>query len=215
MEEKILEGLSIINVENKEEKAELLSLYLKELLLFNPTLSLVGEKDKNEIIRRHILDSAGAYNAFLLYSKEGGSVVDLGSGAGLPGIVLSIIIPNRTYYLVERMTRRALFLKGVVAALKLKNVVVLDTDAKNIDRKFDTLTCRAFQKASYVFPLCLSLLEKDGVSIFYKGKIETVNEDLKEIEKAGLSADVEKVTLSYPFIKEERKLLIAKSWRRI
>ncbi|MGN1164299.1 MAG: 16S rRNA (guanine(527)-N(7))-methyltransferase RsmG, partial [Candidatus Ornithospirochaeta sp.] len=124
----ILEGLGRLGVEDGETKAEKLSLYLDKIMLFNPSLKLVGEKTREEIVSRHILDSAAAYPVFLSETRPGDSIADLGTGAGLPGIVLSVLFPDRRWVLIDRMSRRIGFLRIVKASLLLDNVEIVDKD---------------------------------------------------------------------------------------
>ena len=121
----ILEGLKSFGVEKAEDKAIVLSSYLDLVMSFNPSLKLVGEKERDEIARRHILDSASAYPVFLENTEAGDQIGDLGSGAGFPGIVLAILFPDRNFVLIDRMTRRIGFLRIVKAKLNLENVEIL------------------------------------------------------------------------------------------
>ena len=118
----ILSGLKAYGVDKAEDKAIILEKYLNEIMLFNPTLKLVGEKERDEIIYRHILDSASAYPLFSSITKTSSTIADLGTGAGLPGVVLAILFPDRNFVLIDRMTRRIGFLRAVKAKLNLVNV---------------------------------------------------------------------------------------------
>ncbi len=84
---------------------------------------LVSNRDISVLVDRHIVESLGA--PFVFDFKEVQSIVDLGSGAGLPGIPLSIVFPQKSFSLVEPMRKRVLFLKHIVRVLSLKNVTVL------------------------------------------------------------------------------------------
>ena len=121
----ILSGLNAYGVDKAEDKAIILEKYLNEIMLFNPTLKLVGEKERNEIIYRHILDSASAYSLFSTITNSSSTIADLGTGAGLPGVVLAILFPDRNFVLIDRMTRRIGFLRAVKAKLNLVNVEIV------------------------------------------------------------------------------------------
>ena len=121
----ILSGLNAYGVDKAEDKAIILEKYLNEIMLFNPTLKLVGEKERNEIIYRHILDSASAYSLFSTITNSSSTIADLGTGAGLPGVVLAILFPERNFVLIDRMTRRIGFLRAVKAKLNLVNVEIV------------------------------------------------------------------------------------------
>ena len=124
----ILSGLKAYSVDKAEDKAIILEKYLNEIMLFNPTLKLVGEKERDEIIYRHILDSASAYPLFSSMTKTSSTIADLGTGAGLPGVVLAILFPDRNFVLIDRMTRRIGFLRAVKAKLNLVNVEIVSKD---------------------------------------------------------------------------------------
>ena len=207
----ILKGLEAYNVEKAEEKAIILERYLNEILLFNPTLKLVGEKDRDEIIYRHILDSASAYSVFLSQTEPGSTIADLGSGAGLPGIVLSILFPDRNFVLIDRMTRRIGFLRGVKAKLDLKNVEIIAEDISDVKGRFDYVTSRAFRPLSAVVSDMIKLAPK---AILYKGTKQNIKEELEEMEKDGYSFSSSIYPVSSVGEKGERNIVILDSWRK-
>lgn len=210
MENKILDYLLSLNVEDAETKARQLERYTDEIMLFNPTLKLVGSTDRDDIITRHILDSASAYKVFLDMTKEGETIADLGSGAGLPGIVLSVLLPDRRFYLIERMHRRVGFLRSQCALLKLANVTVIDKDIKDIDEKFTLLTCRAFHPVSDTALMCVKLSDS---AVFYKGLRKNIEKETDALKEAGFSYEEKIVPLDVPYLEEERNALILTSWR--
>ena len=130
----ILSGLKAYGVDKAEDKAIILEKYLNEIMLFNPTLKLVGEKERDEIIYRHILDSASAYPLFSSITKTSSTIADLGTGAGLPGVVLAILFPDRNFVLIDRMTRRIGFLRAVRAKLYLVKVDVVSNDIRELKK---------------------------------------------------------------------------------
>ena len=214
MNEILLEGLRRIGIPDYEEKAKRLEIYIKELLFFNPTLKLIGDKDENEIVIRHILDSASGYDYFLRYTKPGDTIADLGSGSGLPGIVLAILLEDRDFVLVERMQRRVGFLRGVVAKLKLLNVRIEDKDIKDIRERYSALTCRAFHPLSDIAKDSVKLLESSGYALMYKGQRKSVDAELLELDKAGFCFNAEIVDLDVPYLRQERVMCVLSGWRR-
>ncbi len=211
--DKLYGGLVKLGVDSAEEKALKLNEYVKEIMLFNPLLKLVGEKSEDEIISRHILDSASAYSIFKKETKKGDSIADLGSGAGLPGVVLAILFPDREFTLIERMNRRAGFLRGVLAKLALKNACVLECDIKDINRKFSSLTCRAFHPIVDISKSALSLLSDDGKAFFYKGQLINAEAELNELAASyAFLSDIE--GLQVPYLDAERVMITLKEWRK-
>lgn len=211
----LLEGLKELDVADYGEKAELLSLYIKELMLFNPALKLVGDKEEKGIIIRHILDCASGYKTFKGKSNPGDTIADLGSGSGLPGIVLAILFEDRNFVLIERMTRRVGFLRGVIAKLRLKNVVVDDRDIKDVDTSFSVLTCRAFHPLYDIAKDTVRLLGEDGVAIMYKGMVKSVKAELNALSEGGYDYNAEIIPIQVPYLDEERVLCVISSWRKI
>lgn len=207
----LLKGLETFGVENATEKAELLQRYVDELMLFNPTLKLVGDKTEKDLIVRHILDCASGYETFRKVTKPGDTIADLGSGSGLPGLVLAILLPDRNFVLIERMQRRVGFLRGEIAGLRLKNVCVDDRDIKMVDRTFDCLTCRAFHPLVDIAAEATKLSEK---AVMYKGQEKTTEEEVKAMEKAGWRFLSTVVPLQVPGLKEERHLCLLDGWRK-
>lgn len=210
----LVNGLKELGVEEYESKAEKLSAYISELLIFNPALKLVGDKDERGIIIRHILDSASAYVYFRDMTKVGDTIADLGSGSGLPGIVLAILLEDREFILIERMTRRVGFLRGVAAKLKLKNVTVDDRDIKNVDRSFSVLTCRAFHPIYDIAEDAVKLIQEGGKAMLYKGQLRSVESELGSLRKLGFSFEVDNIALKVPNLNEERVLCILSDWRK-
>ena len=99
--ELLVSGLERIGIPFDDGVLSAIDTFISEIMLFNPVYKLVGDKDPDEIIIRHVLDSAAAYPVFAEETEAGCTVADLGSGAGFPGVVLSILMPDRHFVLVE------------------------------------------------------------------------------------------------------------------
>ena len=200
-----------LGVDNAEEKAEKLWSYTDEIMLFNPSLKLVGSTDRDEILMRHILDCASAYPVFLSETKNGDSIADLGSGAGLPGIVLSILLPDREFYLIERMTRRVGFLRSTAAVLKLGNIHIIDRDISDVKERYSLLTCRAFHPIADIAEHA-SLLS--GNAVFYKGMADNVKRELDTLRSDGWRFEERTVSVTVPGLGEERNLVVLRKWEK-
>ena len=210
----LVDGLKELGVEEYSAKAEKLNAYISEIMMFNPALKLVGDKDEKGIIIRHILDSASAYRYFKERTKAGDTIADLGSGSGLPGIVLSILLDDREFILIERMTRRVGFLRGVIAKLRIRNVIVDDRDIKDVDRTFSVLTCRAFHPVTDIAETAVRLISDGGLAMFYKGQKKNVEEELASLEGKGYLFNSELIALDVPYLDEERVLMVLSDWRK-
>lgn len=108
-------------IEISEGQLEQLSLYLNLLLEWTSRVDLISEKDPEKIIQRHFIDSIIAGQLFIKESLPNLGVLDIGTGAGFPGMIMAIINPHIKFYLCEPRDKRVVFLKEVVRRLDLKN----------------------------------------------------------------------------------------------
>lgn len=207
----ILRGLNAYGVEKAENKAIILEKYLDEIMLFNPILKLVGEKNREEIIHRHILDSASAYSVFSSLTTPGSSIADLGTGAGLPGIVLAILFPDRKFFLIDRMTRRIGFLRAVTAKLELSNIVIISEDICNVTTRFDCVTSRAFRP---LVAVAGEMMKLAPLSILYKGTRNNAEEELNELKEMGYSFSSSLYPVTNTGEKGERNIVVIDTWRK-
>lgn len=148
---------------------------------------------------------------FLHETDSGDRIADLGSGAGLPGIVLSILFPDRRFVLVERMSRRVGFLRTLIASLHLKNVTVLDKDITQIKDTFSLVTCRAFHPLEDVVDDIIPLSTK---GIFYKGTIKSINEELSALTAMSYSFSSRVVPVTVPSLFEERNIVVIEDLKK-
>lgn len=129
---------------------------------------LIGPREVDRIWERHLLNCAVVAPAF----PPAAVVADIGSGAGLPGLVLAIVRPDLSLRLVEPLLRRAAFLTEVVAALNLENVEVVRARAEDLrDRlSVDVVTARAVAPLDRLLGWCLPLVAPGGVLLALKGE---------------------------------------------
>lgn len=130
-------------------------------------LGLIGPLERPRIWTRHILNCA------LMASKlKPGTLGDIGSGAGLPGIVLAILRPDVQVVLVEPMERRVQWLKDQTNELGLKNVRVIRARAEEVigQETFDQVTARAVSALKKLIPMTVPLLKPGGSLVFMKGE---------------------------------------------
>jgi 16S rRNA (guanine527-N7)-methyltransferase len=129
---------------------------------------LLGPREVPRLWARHVLNSAAVAS---LVPRQG-TLVDLGSGAGLPGIVLAILLPGVSVTLLERMGRRAAFLRECVAELSLRNAEVVQAQAAEVTGKItaDVVTARAVAPLVTLAPMMLGLLRPGGLALAVKGQ---------------------------------------------
>lgn len=141
---------------------------------------LIGPLEAPRLWTRHILNSAVAAPLF----PSGARVADIGSGAGLPGIVLAIARPDIRWVLVEPMDRRVVWLQEQVEALALENVEVLRARAEDWKQGsvLDAVTARAVRAFRSLIPLTVPLLRPGGELILLKGA--NAHNEIAAAEKA-------------------------------
>jgi len=197
----------------------LLNRYIKEIELFNPVYGLVGTNNSEELVVKHILDSlapVGIISRLLneICAEGTPRIADAGSGAGLPGIPLAIVLPNCDFTLIERMGRRAGFLCGANAVLNLSNVTVEEGELeKTLREPFALVTFRAFRPLEpKLLKTLLRICAADGVIAAYKGKREKTEAELAALND--IRGKWEIIPCEVPFLDEERHLLVRKNIQR-
>ena len=216
--ELLRQGLERLSAPDPAASHSLLERYLDELERWNSRFGLVGTVDRRDLVVRHVLDSlapwrlvaeAAAGPATADAAPASGAVLDVGSGAGFPGIPLAILLPSLPITLLERSKRRSAFLKTCSILLGLSRVAVLQVQLSEARGDFGAVTFRA------VAPLerFVAELERSAVRaraiIAYKGKRQRAQEEVERIRRTsafGLSAEV--VTIEVPFLDEERCVVV-------
>ncbi len=212
--ELLVSGLERIGIPFDDGMINTLGVFIDEILLFNPVYKLVGDKDPDEILIRHVLDSAAAYPVFMRHTESGDIIADLGSGAGFPGIVLAAVMRDRSFVLIERMKRRAGFLRGVIARTGLGNAEVSEKDIKEMKARYRIVTARAFHPLYDVASDVLNILAQDGIGIFYKGQRANAASELEVLRGEGFSFDATIENIRVPYLDESRTLCVLRNWKR-
>ena len=159
--------------------------YRDELLRWNARINLTAITDDNEIIHKHFLDSLSILEYITL--KDGDSVIDVGTGAGFPGVVLKIYVPGIRLALVEASEKKASFLKFIVPQLRLhqaESVTILAARAEVCAQqsvhigRYDWVFTRYVATLANSADYCLPLLKQDGKWIAYKSGEETIKTEI-------------------------------------
>jgi 16S rRNA (guanine527-N7)-methyltransferase len=193
-----------------ESLVSLLYDYIDEIELFNEAYGLVGFKSREELIVRHILDSLAPAGLICRLLKEAPAkaLADLGSGAGLPGIPLAIALPSIRVTLIERMGKRAGFLRNTLAVLGLKNTELEEKETeKAVPGRFGLITSRAFAPLdAKTIKGMFHLLMPGGIITAYKGKKEKAQAEKDAAPDQNLTWDL--IPCPVPFLEEERHLAV-------
>lgn len=137
------------------------SRYLDLLLKWNARINLTSVRKPDEIVARHFGESYFAA-ARVLEPAVSCEVVDVGSGAGFPGLPLAIFCPQAHVVLIEADTRKATFLNEVIGALELKNAQVFNRRAEAYEQTADLVTLRAVEKFQKSLPIAVELVRSGG-----------------------------------------------------
>jgi len=206
-------GVDRLISSRREEILSLLIKYIAEIELFNPALGLVGTNDRDELIVRHILDSLAPLGIIIQVTiARQLYIADVGSGAGLPGIPLAIVMPDAQFTLIERKTRRADFLRNTQTALGLSNVTVEEAEMEKAPPgRFDVVTFRAFSPLEpKVVKKLFRLCGKGGILAAYKGRREKIEDEITALQTAHKQDTLRchVFPCPVPFLDEERHLLV-------
>jgi len=197
-----------------EEVVRLLKLYINEIELFNPAYGLVGVENTEELIIKHILDSltpVGIISYLLNTLPENNNkilqIADVGSGAGLPGIPLAIVLPHCNFTLIERMGRRAGFLQNTKAVLGLSNITIEENEIeKTTHGPFDMITFRAFKPLEpKLIRTLFNNCTPNGFIAAYKGKQGKIEAEIASVSVSNKHWEATPYTV--PFLDEERHLV--------
>lgn len=182
--------------------------YARHLELYGDELGLIGPKELPRLWSRHLLNCG-----LLAPLLRPGTVGDVGSGAGLPGLVLAILRPDVRFVLIEPMERRSDWLRAESARLRLDNVSVLRARAQDADLEepLDQVTARAVSALRTLIPATARLLRPGGEMLFLKGSgVEAeVDAAAKEIRRFRLQ-DVRVVSLGHGIVHEETRVFAAR-----
>lgn len=169
---KFINDLKAIGIELSDEQLEQFLTYYEMLIEKNKVMNLTAITDFDEVLEKHFEDSLSLIQAVDLEKSQ--AVIDLGTGAGFPGIPLKIAFPNLQITLADSLNKRILFLDDVIRELGLTGIDTVhgraEDIAKNSDyrEKFDLCVSRAVANLSTLSEYCLPFVKIGGKFISYK-----------------------------------------------
>jgi len=195
------DGIYELGLEERLAGDDLLMEYVTELLNWNRVYNLTSVRKPADIITRHILDSLT-----LIPHLNGDRILDIGTGAGLPGIVLAIACPEREFVLLDSSSKKLRFVQQTLGILRLENVALENTRAEEYrpEMLFDTIICRAFSDLPDFYRHSAHLCSKNGKMLAMKGVYPMT--EIECMEDRSLIDEV--VALKVPGLDAERHVVI-------
>ncbi|CAM8420032.1 GidB Predicted S-adenosylmethionine-dependent methyltransferase involved in bacterial cell division [Candidatus Methylopumilus universalis] len=194
----LVEGLHRMSLNLSDQMIDQLMAYLNLIEKWNRVYNLTAIRERDEMIKLHFLDSLSILN-----HVEMEHVLDVGSGAGFPGIVLAIIKPELKVTVMDSVNKKTTFMQQVKSELSLTNLNVINARVEEYQPiiLFDSVITRAFSNLKNMMSLTQHTLQKNGVWLAMKSK--DVKEELEAFEKNQYTL----IPLEVPFINAERYLV--------
>jgi len=197
----LIEGLQRMDLKLTDQVIDQLMTYLNLVEKWNRVYNLTAIRERDEMIKLHFLDSLSILNH--VHVKN---ILDVGSGAGFPGIVLAITKPELKVTVMDSVNKKTTFMQQVKSELSLTNLEVVNGRVEDYHPTtlFEAVTSRAFSNLKNMMSLTQHTLQKEGVWLAMKAK--DVREELEAFEKNQYTL----ISLEVPLINAERYLVILK-----
>ncbi len=208
-------GLIELGIEIEDKKIDQFEKYKDLLLEWNKNINLTAIEDEKEVYIKHFMDSLSCLKGN--YIKDGDSIIDVGTGAGFPGIPLRVCLDNLNLTLLDSLNKRINFLKEVCTSLHLNNVIFVHGRAEdcgqniNYREKYDIATARAVANLPVLMEYCVPFIKVGGYFICLKGP--ALKEELNEAKKAMAVLGVEfvdKIDVLLPYTDIKHNIVIFK-----
>lgn len=161
-------GLSLTDAQSVQLLA-----YGELILKWNKVYNLTALRDPAQVLTHHLLDSLSIIAPLQRQSPAATRLLDVGSGAGLPGAVIAIMRPELSVSCVDAVAKKAAFLRQVSAELGLRNLNGMHTRVETMGGSYDVISSRAFASLADFFAGSTQLLAPEGVWMAMKGKVPT------------------------------------------
>lgn len=208
--ETFIKEVEKLNISVTKENLAYLAKYKDLLVEYNKKFNLTAIKSDEEIYLKHFYDSLTLIKAYSLNGNL--KLLDIGTGAGFPGLVLKIFYPDLELTLLDSNHKKIAFLEVVIKELNLKNVTCINSRAENLPKTyreyFDIVTSRAVAHLRILLELSIPYLKVGGKLIAMKGlSEEEIKESAKILEKLD-STIVDTIKFNLPIEGSNRSLVI-------
>jgi 16S rRNA (guanine527-N7)-methyltransferase len=201
-------GLRELGIEPNSRLLDGMALFIEELVLWNEKTNLLGTRDRDQIVIRHILDSLTVYP---LLAQKKGSILDIGAGAGFPSLPLALVDPELRVTAVEKRHRRAAFIKAASVLLGMGNYRVVEGDVRDMKEQFDVVLARAVGQLSELITLAARVIKEGTMIIAFKGKIAEIDREMKSLEEKVRQEGQHNIRIQrvqVPHLKEEERNIV-------
>lgn len=188
-----------------EDVLGLLLKYQDALVLWNKAYNLTAIRDPKEMLVKHLLDSLS-----ILKDLPQGRLLDIGTGGGMPGMIIALCQPERQCVLLDSNGKKIRFLKQFIADLKLQNVIAVQTRVEDQDSiqelgQFDVITSRAFASLTDFVKASAPYMHEKSIIASMKGLVP--NDEIAQLKNV-FSCEI--IELHVPRLDEQRHLLLLK-----
>ncbi len=208
--ETFIKELSTLNITPTKEQLQSLETYKNLLQEYNQKFNLTAIIQDEDIYLKHFYDCLTLKKALDLTQDL--KVLDIGTGAGFPGLVLKIFFPNLKITLVEANAKKVLFLNTVIKTLELKDIECLNMRAENLPPEyleyFDIVTSRAVAKTNILMELAIPYLKINGLFVPLKANIDQELEESQNALKVLNCCLLKKCEFNLPLINAKRTILL-------
>lgn len=213
------QGAASLGISLTEEQKNQFFSYYEFLVEKNKVMNLTAITEFDEVLLKHFLDSLACVKVLDLEKIE--TVIDVGTGAGFPGIPLKIVFPHLKVSLLDSLNKRINFLNEVCELLELKNIQTIHGRAEDFARnkdyreKYDLCVSRAVSNLSTLSEYCIPYIKEGGIFISYKsGKVKEETEAAENAVKI-LGGKIENISyFNLPGSSMERSLVVIKKVHR-
>ena len=206
----LVEGAKVFGIHLDDKTIEAFDLYLRELLKWNEKMNLTAIRSEKGVILKHFLDSLSVFPHLPKIS----SLLDIGSGAGFPGIPLKMIQPSLEVTLIDSVRKKIDFQSHIIRTLGLKGIGAIHGRVQDkqilqaLGGRFDGTIARAFSDLDTLLLLSFPFLKKGGILLAMKGEVAG-----KELKRLPLSTRnryrwIKTATFSLPFSSLKRSILL-------
>jgi 16S rRNA (guanine527-N7)-methyltransferase len=193
-------GFKILGLGQNDDLAERLGDFVADLVKWNKVYNLTAIREPQQILSQHIFDSLSVHRYI-----TGQTIIDVGTGGGFPGVPLAMLMPNKSFTLLDSNGKKTRFLQQMIINHGLTNCEVVQSRAESYKVKSDLVICRAFASLVDIVGYAGHLVEEGGSLLAMKGHLE---DELDSVPDAFEVTQI--VELDVPDLPAERRLVVMK-----